>query len=280
MRRSGRGGRPRGRRGGRPRCAPGAALRVQVECGLGAGEVAEGLGTSHVEGLGRAEGLLLGGLLGQGMVEVESVGDVEVGLEPHGAGEVDVLVVQRRVARVDRQVAVLRVRGRISGGEVVALDGLRDEAVELGGTDLAGDGRDLRVDEGSSLDGEAGEVWMVVSATVRARHAGTAPDCTCAHSRGSRWRSSRACPMSFFAEVVEIPSTAPSSAMQNSATNGHPSPASGSSWSEPGTVNTAAEWIDSGGWRSAHRAARSSWRAAPRSRGRARRGSTPAGRRR
>ena len=31
--------------------------------------------------------------------------------------------------------------------------------------------------------------------------------------------------MSFFADVVEIPRTAPSSAMQNSATSGHPSPA-------------------------------------------------------
>ena len=68
--------------------------------------------------------------------------------------------------------------------------------------------------------------------------------------------------MSFFAEVVETPSTAPSSAMQNSATSGHPSPASGSSWSLPGTVNAAAVWIDSGGCRSAQRAARSSWRAA------------------
>ena len=64
--------------------------------------------------------------------------------------------------------------------------------------------------------------------------------------------------MSFFADVDEIPRTVPSSAMQNSATSGHPSPARGSSWSVPGTVNAAAEWIDSGGWRSAHRAARSS----------------------
>ena len=68
--------------------------------------------------------------------------------------------------------------------------------------------------------------------------------------------------MSFFAAVDEIPRTAPSSAMQNSATSGQPSPAMGSSCSQPGTVNAAAEWIDSGGWRSAHRAARSSWSAA------------------
>ena len=38
----------------------------------------------------------------------------------------------------------------------------------------------------------AGVEWMVTSATGRARHAGTCPAWTCAHSRGSRWRSSRA----------------------------------------------------------------------------------------
>ena len=38
----------------------------------------------------------------------------------------------------------------------------------------------------------AGVEWIVVSATSRARHAGTPPDWTCAHSRGRRWRSSRA----------------------------------------------------------------------------------------
>ena len=40
--------------------------------------------------------------------------------------------------------------------------------------------------------------------------------------------------MSFFAAVVEMPRTAPSSAMQNSATSGQPGPAMGSSCSQPG----------------------------------------------
>ena len=71
--------------------------------------------------------------------------------------------------------------------------------------------------------------------------------------------------MSFFAAVVETPKTAPSSAMQNSATSGQPSPAMGSSCSLPGIVNAAAEWIDSGGCRSAQRAASTSWSAAARS---------------
>ena len=68
--------------------------------------------------------------------------------------------------------------------------------------------------------------------------------------------------MSFFAAVVEIPRTAPSSATQNSATSGAPSPAMGSSCSQPGTEKVAASWIDSGGCRSAHRAARTSRSAA------------------
>ena len=64
--------------------------------------------------------------------------------------------------------------------------------------------------------------------------------------------------MSFFAAVEEIPSSVPSSATQNSATSGQPWPAMGSSCSLPGRVNAAAEWIDSGGCRSAQRAASSS----------------------
>ena len=44
---------------------------MQVEGGLGAGEVAEGLGPSYVEGLGGAEGLLLGCVVGELAVEVE-----------------------------------------------------------------------------------------------------------------------------------------------------------------------------------------------------------------
>ena len=105
----------------------------------------------------------------------------------------------------------------------------------------------------------AGAEWMVASATVRARHAGTRPLWTCGQSRGRRWRSSRACPMSFFAASVEMPRTVPSSATQNSATSGQPGPAMGSSCSRPSRpppiMKDAAESIDSGGCRSAHLAA-------------------------
>ncbi len=84
--------------------------------------------------------------MADGVVEVEGVGEVELGLDAQGAGEVDVLVVHGDVAGVDVQVAVLGVRGRVGGGEVEALDGLGDEAVELRGSDPSGDGGDLGVD--------------------------------------------------------------------------------------------------------------------------------------
>ena len=51
-------------------------------------------------------------------VEVEPVGEVEVGFEVQRPGVVDVLVVQRRVAGVDVQVPVKGVSCRVRGGEV------------------------------------------------------------------------------------------------------------------------------------------------------------------
>ncbi len=103
---------PRNRKAvGVPRA--GVALGVEVERGLGAGEVAERGGTAGVEGQAGSEGLEGGGAVGQGPVEVEGVGEVELGLEPHGAGVVHVLGVQGGVARVDGQVAVLRIGSRV-----------------------------------------------------------------------------------------------------------------------------------------------------------------------
>ncbi len=89
------------------------ALGVEVECGLGAGEVAQRGGPAGVEGQCGAEGREGGGAVGQHSVEVEGVGEVELGLEPHGAGVVHVLGVEGGVARVDVLPAVLGVGGRI-----------------------------------------------------------------------------------------------------------------------------------------------------------------------
>ncbi len=98
----------------------GVALGVEVERGLGAGEVAERGGTAGVEGQARPEGLEGGGAVGQGAVQVEGVGEVELGLEPHGAGVVHVLGVQGGVAGVDGEVAVLRIGSRVQDLQVVA----------------------------------------------------------------------------------------------------------------------------------------------------------------
>nr|WP_255890180.1 hypothetical protein [Nocardioides astragali] len=119
---------------------------MEVEGGLGPGEVAEGGSPSGVEGLGGAEGLAPLGAVGQDAVDVEGVGQVDLRLDPYGAGEVDVLAVNRDVPRVHGQVAVIGVRRRIRWGELEALDALWDQPVELGGADASGDGRDLGID--------------------------------------------------------------------------------------------------------------------------------------
>ena len=56
------------------------------------------------------------------------------------------------MARVDVEVAVVRIGGRVESGEVEPLDRLGDEPVQLRRTDPAGDGRDLGVDEPGGLD--------------------------------------------------------------------------------------------------------------------------------
>ena len=151
---------------------------MEVERGLRPRQVTERGGTASVEGQARPEGLEGGGAVGQHPVQVEGVGEVELGLEPHGAGVVHVLGVQGRVPRVDGEVAVLRVGSRIRSIEVVTLDGFRHEPVELRRADLPGHGGDLDVDPPGCLDSQAGTAWMVASATLRARHAGTRPACT------------------------------------------------------------------------------------------------------
>jgi hypothetical protein len=129
-------------------------LGVEIERGLRAGEVPERLGASHVQRLGRAEGLLDCCVVRDGAVEVEGVGDVEVGLEVQGAGVVHVVGVNGDVARVDVLPSVFGVLRGVGGGEVVPLDGLGEEAVELRLPDPPGHGGDLGVDEPRRLGRE------------------------------------------------------------------------------------------------------------------------------
>ena len=87
----------------------------------------------------------------------------------------------------------------------------------------------------------------VASAIRRARHASRSPDCIRAQQRGSRYFSSTAAATSARPASVERPIARANSAMQNSATNGAPSPASVRPVSPPGVIQVAASSIDSGG---------------------------------
>ena len=69
------------------------ALGVEVERGLGAGEVAEGLRAPGVQRLLEPRASWVAAPWASDPVEVEGVGDVELGLEPHRAGEVHLVVV-------------------------------------------------------------------------------------------------------------------------------------------------------------------------------------------
>ncbi|CAB4938160.1 unannotated protein [freshwater metagenome] len=133
-------------------CSSTTSRVVEIERGLRPRQVTQRLRPAGGERLHGPEGLLGGCAVGEGVVEVESVGEVDLGLEPHGPGEVDVLVVDRDVARVDVEVPVHGISGRVRLGEVEPLDGLGDEAVQLRGTDFPRDRGDLRVDEPRCLD--------------------------------------------------------------------------------------------------------------------------------
>ena len=85
-----------------------------------------------------------------GDVEVEGVGQVELGLDESGAVEGDLLVVERHVPAFGCVCGVLQgLVGHEPG------DGLLDQPVELRGTDLVGEGRQLDVHVPGGFLGEA-----------------------------------------------------------------------------------------------------------------------------
>ena len=167
---AGRGRRPgrvavrvRGRRGG-----------VEVEGELAAGEVPDGGGPPHVQGVGGAEVLQRLGAGGDGGVEVEGVGEVE--LPVHGAG-----APQRRLPRVDGE-------GPAVGGLAAAAfgllgheppDRLLDQPVDLGGADLVRHVRDVAVDVRGGLHrqdhGRAGDPAGPPGGQVALDHPGPDP---------------------------------------------------------------------------------------------------------
>ncbi len=94
------------------------------------------------------------------------------------------------------------------------------------------------------------ERTIVRDAIWRAFQTGTSPAITRFQRRGSRYLVSTASPRYRFPAPVDIPNASASSATQNSATNGAPSPAIASSSSVPSTI--AACRIDSTGCITAH----------------------------
>ena len=209
---------------------------------------------------------LLGlGAEGEDAVEVEGVGDVDVCFDVQGAGEVDVVLVHRHVAGIDREVAVLRVGGRVGLGEVEALDGLRDQSVELRGADLPGDGRDLGVDPPGGLrsqrrcgvDGGLG-------------HQACAPR---SHRTGLHLRPQPRQPVAQLEGVADEllrrhRGDAEDGAELGDAELRHQRAAlagDGLLVLTPGHGEARRQWIDSGGWRSAQLAARARTSAAARS---------------
>ena len=254
--------------GSRPVPAPQSGPGEEVEGGLGAGEVTEGLGPPGVERLGRAEGLLQLRHRGRGLGRGR--GRRQGRCRPRRAGS-------RRsgrrrcamvgVTRVDREVPVLGISSRIGRGELEPLDGLGDEPVELRGADPSRPRRRPGSRSTAAASAvRAGDVWMVASATSRARHGGTPPGL---HLRPE--------PGEAVAELEGVTDELlrrgrgdargrrRARRRRTPRPAGSPGPAMGSSCSQPPMVNDAAEWIDSGGWRSAQRAATSRRSGRPRS---------------
>ena len=115
---------------------------LEVEGELVAGEVAGGEGAAHVEGFGAAGGGEGLGTLGDRGVEVQGVGQVELGLHEGGALQGDLVVVEGDVASLGRGLGV----GCGLGGHEPGLGDL-DEPVQGGWAEAVRERRDLGVDE-------------------------------------------------------------------------------------------------------------------------------------
>jgi hypothetical protein len=143
-------GLPRGRGRSPGRVAVAAGPRrggVEVEGELAAGEVPDRGGPAHVQRLGGAEVLERLGAGGDGGVEVEGVGQVELAVHGAGAGQRGLVGVEGEVAAVGGLAAAAF---GLLGHEPA--DGLLDEPVDLGGADLVRGVRDVVVDVRGGLD--------------------------------------------------------------------------------------------------------------------------------
>ncbi len=140
------------------------------QCLVAAGEVAQGDGAAHVQGLVAAGLGEPGGAGTQGVFEVEGVGQVEDRLDPL-AVDVDVAGLRDRYL-----VGVEAVRASVTRRSTWA-----KEIVETAWPNRAST-------KSAPSTGRA----MVASAIRPAFHTDNRPEVTAAHRRGSRWRSSNA----------------------------------------------------------------------------------------
>ncbi len=123
---------------------------LEVEAGLLAGDLADRLGPPHVQRLLGPAGGQDGGFVGDPGLQVQGVGEVELPVDPGGAGEGDLGVLDREVPAIGCSTALF-----FGFGGHEPADGVGDEPVDLGGTDPVREGCDLGVHEPSGLDREA-----------------------------------------------------------------------------------------------------------------------------
>ena len=211
---------------------------VKVEGELVPGDLAGGERSAYVEGLGRPQHLQRLGTLGQGGVEVEGVGEVELAVDLAGAVEGDLLV-------LDGEVSPVRGLPGVFGGLVGHEPGdcFGDQPLQRGDPDPVREWRHLGIHERRRFhrqpEGGLSDPAGTPGLQVTALHPSPARDQPVLRSTAA---ATIARPPS-----VERPIASANSAMQNSATNGAPGPAIVRPVSPPGVIQVAASSIDSGG---------------------------------
>ena len=142
-----------------------------------AGEVSGGHRPAYVQGLLTTQGGELFGDLADRGVEVEGVGEVELGIEMDGAVVGDLVGVDVEVPGLRGIAAAL-----VGGVGVEPGPGLFHGPLQLGEGDLPAIGATWRSTNPAPSIGRDMVAWAI----VRAFHTGTSPASTRAQSRGSR----------------------------------------------------------------------------------------------
>ena len=213
-------------------------MACEVEGELVAGDLAGGDGAAYVEGVGRPQRQEFLRALRDGGVEVEGVGEVELAGDLAGAAEGDLLVVD---GEVPASADLLRRPRRPSSGMNRAIASAISRSSAAMPIRCANGATWASTNAAASSDNEGGlrDPAGAPGLQVTGLHPGPV--------RGRRYFSSTAAATSARPPSVERPIARANSAMQNSATNGAPSPASVRPVSPPGVIQVAASSMDSGG---------------------------------